>query len=760
MSRQAAITRFRVRNGQGSAGAPNILSVADVPQRPPLYVLVETGADDALAARIIFAIDETYRRARGSLTGALQQVVRAAGQVLRQSPGAQCGLTALIIQKDEALLAQVEPAACWILRDGHLMRWPLESVWLDGDTGGEVLRHMRGGLGESDPDLLRIGLYADDKLMLATATVARDVGELLIAEALSEADPGAALHRLAPDVDFTVLAIEPSGQPASRSAIPAANMQRARAVEPAPSDARTAAVPTPNRRTAREAVPAVEKSSAPREPRVPDPEPQARPSRVGLTLAVPHPPAEAKPPREFHLPDLRPYLEVVAISVLYLAKALAAFLRIGGAIAVRALPEHESTTPRVTPSVRRVEYNNNPLDSSFARLMAFGLPAVVIALGAVMWFRSNADNTRRYSDLVAQATSAYQTAMASEGNARRTGLEKAAALLNDAIKIQPSDSAVRDSRARDLQGQVGKELDVLNKATTFYLHPQLYTFDEPGSKPGAVVARGNELYVLDSGTHRLYKFLLNDARDQLQPTPTRSPSPVPSPNPVVMRQGDERGSIVVGALSDIFWGTAGGGRISTGLLTLTAQKQVIEYAPARGITVLSVAVAPGWQEATFGESFNGSLYVLDAKANRILKFAPTGEEYKTPPVDYLSPLQHVDFAGATGMAVDGFVWVALADGTIMKFDAGNLVAFDKRGLDTPLRKPVAIVAQANSPSLWVADAGNRRIVQFNKTGEYVRQYKPDDAQSMSDLRGLAIDEATRRLYWVSGTTLYLTPLQN
>ena len=88
------------------------------------------------------------------------------------------------------------------------------------------------------------------------------------------------------------------------------------------------------------------------------------------------------------------------------------------------------------------------------------------------------------------------------------------------------------------------------------------------------------------------------------------------------------------------------------------------------------------------------------------------------------------------------------------------VAFDKRGLDVPLKKTVAIVAQQNSPTLWVADAGNRRIVQFNKTGEYVRQYKPDDPRVMSDLRGFAVDETAQRFYWLNGTRLYLGTLQN
>jgi hypothetical protein len=81
-------------------------------------------------------------------------------------------------------------------------------------------------------------------------------------------------------------------------------------------------------------------------------------------------------------------------------------------------------------------------------------------------------------------------------------------------------------------------------------------------------------------------------------------------------------------------------------------------------------------------------------------------------------------------------------------------------LEIPLRKPTAIVSQQNSQYIWVADAGNRRIVQFTKNGDFVRQLKPDDPNAMSDLRGLAVDEAAKRFYFVNGNKLYMGTLQN
>jgi len=760
MSRQAAITRFRARNGQGSAGAPNILSVADVPQRPPLYLLVETTGDDSLSAQIIFAVDETYRRARGSLTGALQQVARAAADVLAGAPGTLCGLTALIVQKDEALLAQSGPAACWLLRDGQLMRFPPESVWLDADTPSDVLRYMGGGPGDTDPDLSRISLHRGDKLLIATSSVARDAGELLIAEAMAEADPGAALHRLAPDIDFSALSIEPFVAAGSRPTTPA--VRPVRPAQPTPiTPPRPATVaPPPERPVVR--APSPSAAAAPGQPRMlrltppaaPDDEPDDAPGRT-ITL-----------PAINWWAIFRPVLEVLGDSLLLILGLLRSAARFVWDVMTRALPEHPTQAPGVTLTVRRTQSAPGTGGGGPAALFAVGIAVAVVFAAAYVISQNSISNATRYNEIV-RTVNDQITATLSIGDAavRRQELEKLLALTEDANKIESKEQIVRGTRpAQELKRRIQEELDRLNKATRVYFHPEIQQFTDAGSRPSALAARGNEVYALDSGLNRLHKVLLNDARDNIQPTPTPPPTPTPQPtyvpNPVIMRQGDERGAIVVGPLADIFWGTTGGGRVSTGLLTLTAQRQVIEYAPARGINVLQIANVPGWQEATFGESFNGSLYVLDAKSNRIFKFAPTGEDYKAAPVDYLAA-GRVDLTGATGLAVDGFVWVVRADGAILKFDGGVPVAFEKRGLDTPLRNPSAIVALPNSPSLWVADAGNKRIVQFSKAGDFAHQYiAAENEQSLNDLRAIAVDEAAKRIYWLSGNTLYLTAIAN
>src|SRR5919201_1339692 len=98
MTPMPVVHYLRAQSGRGSAAAPNLFVLTNVPQRPPLYILLES------------------------------------------------------LNHDDALCAQVVP------------------------------------------ELTHIHLEPSDRLLLGTSSIARHVGELLIAQAIAQPDPSAALH--------------------------------------------------------------------------------------------------------------------------------------------------------------------------------------------------------------------------------------------------------------------------------------------------------------------------------------------------------------------------------------------------------------------------------------------------------------------------------------------------------------------------------------------------------------------------------------
>jgi len=732
----------------GSTDAPNVCILDGVAHRPPLYLLIEGQGDDAHADRMASAAADAYQRTRGSLTGALLAVVRAVELAQRSAkPSAlpQYGLSALVISGAEAILAQVEPAACWHLQDGDLHRLPAQSAWFDPGMDAAALRHLGGGLGQDEPELTRIALQPGDRFLLGTSSISRDVGEFLIAEALAQNNPAAALHELVPDLTFSALSVQPPVPPRPKPA-PAkrAEPRKVGRVSPIPITE-----PYPSVLAAAKELPALR--SPGQQP------PLRREAHPAESLRQ----ARPRRRRAWSLPSIgiRPYFEVIIIAVLFILKFFWAILSGFFSLLSRALPDRETPPFLRAPQARRPVMESNPLENRVLFTLAIAIPVLVLIGVAALRNQSAAAQTVHVADVMNRAEAAYQSAVSMQNaDARKAALNQASQLIDEVITANP-----RDQVAKDLQGKIVNELDKLNNVTKFFFYPVLFSFDEKDSRPTTVIGRGNEIYVLDAGLNRLYKFVLNDNKEALAAS-ARSATPVPTPSPVILSQGEQRGSVVVGRLADIFWGSAGAGRSGTGVLTLTASKQLMEYLPSKGVNALSLAAANGWKEATLGESYKGNLYVLDANANRILKFAPSGEDYRSTPTDYVAPGQKVDFAGAVDMAIDEFVWVLLADGTVMKFDKGNLLPFDKKGLEQPLRKPVAMSLPppppSGTPSVWVGDAGNRRIVQFTKGGDFVKQLKPDDPNVMNDLRGLAVDEVGKRFYFVNANRLYMGILQN
>jgi len=161
--------------------------------------------------------------------------------------------------------------------------------------------------------------------------------------------------------------------------------------------------------------------------------------------------------------------------------------------------------------------------------------------------------------------------------------------------------------------------------------------------------------------------------------------------------------------------------------------------------------------------FFGNLYVLDVQRKQLLKYVATAADggYSEPPGDYFNQDAAVDLTGAVDMAIDGHIYVLYANGKIGKFMSGDPVAFEITGLDVPLSNPSAIFASADDETqyLYVADRGNRRIVQMTKDGSFQRQFKVDAGNpALDDLRGLWVDELEQKMYIVSGKSVYITNL--
>jgi hypothetical protein len=235
-------------------------------------------------------------------------------------------------------------------------------------------------------------------------------------------------------------------------------------------------------------------------------------------------------------------------------------------------------------------------------------------------------------------------------------------------------------------------------------------------------------------------------------------------DPVLVQKGAIVGGVKVGDIVDIAWLEAGGQRTLSTFVMLDRNGTLLAYDPQQGIDALPVADSDSWLKPAAIGGYFGNLYILDPLIGRILKYAPTENAYTTPPTSYLNPNVTADLTGAVDLAVDGNMYVLFADGKILKFFKGDQSPFSMDGLPTPMRSPTGLVVSGpQKPEgqgyVYVADAGNERVLQFDKSGKYIRQFQavPGETQ-LRNLRGIYVDEEKGRLFALSGRTLWLTEL--
>lgn len=150
-------------------------------------------------------------------------------------------------------------------------------------------------------------------------------------------------------------------------------------------------------------------------------------------------------------------------------------------------------------------------------------------------------------------------------------------------------------------------------------------------------------------------------------------------------------------------------------------------------------------------TYFGNAYFLVPSENQILKSVPVESgEYSV--AKYWVTAENPPLTDAVAMAIDGFIYVLKSDGSVLKFEKGELVFdFGLKDLDKPLADPRAIFTTIDSEHLYILDAGNKRIVVINKSGFYESQYV---YEGLTDPTDLFVDEAAGATYLLDGTKVF------
>jgi len=204
---------------------------------------------------------------------------------------------------------------------------------------------------------------------------------------------------------------------------------------------------------------------------------------------------------------------------------------------------------------------------------------------------------------------------------------------------------------------------------------------------------------------------------------------------------------------DVTWASSTGNRWHNEGAIFISSFAIGEYSLATGQIASTRITADPLGNTTSVDLFGDQIYILDTGVGQIWRMQLSGGNinrssyFRSP----FNPLKE-----GVDMAIDGAVYILQRNGSLLKYVAGLPVQFALQNLPEPMTAPVAIALlgpNRDTGSVFVADAKNGSIFQFDKNGVFIRQYR-GAGDEFSGIIDLASDPTTNTLYVLTQKNIF------
>jgi hypothetical protein len=424
----------------------------------------------------------------------------------------------------------------------------------------------------------------------------------------------------------------------------------------------------------------------------------------------------------------------------------------------RLLPDRESSAAEQGPraraqSVRRPTAAPRQRETQRRRPNWGLMAAILIPLLAILGFGGytlyqNWSTARLYNALLQEARDKRTSAQSladSPIQARQAWLE-VLSKLQAAEAIEPDEPEISELRT-----MAETALDRIDGVTRLAGIIELHQYTGSAYQPSRLVVNGTSVYVLDHGGAQVFRHTLNEQRNAALDT---------AGDPLFLQQGQVVDGTTVGTLVDLAWMDDGGERGTGALLVLDRAGQLFEYDPEfNQFSHEQLGSPETWSSPVSLRTFDSNLYLLDPRANQVLKYV--AGQYANTPNRWIAQSDS-DLRTAVDMGIDGNIYVLHNSGKLEKYYGGEREPFAVTRIPRPLSGANALHMDVEEVTKYVylADASERRIVQLDRKGTFVRQLQPvlGEEDRFRQLSAVYADEMADKLYYLAANALYVTDL--
>ena len=347
---------------------------------------------------------------------------------------------------------------------------------------------------------------------------------------------------------------------------------------------------------------------------------------------------------------------------------------------------------------------------------------ILVIIGLIIFNRSRT-NAPKFNLSEAQATLKTAEDQASSAKQAALGQDKekskqlCASAIDTANKI--STFAIVGEPAKKVIDECQNQIDIFSATTRFKTLDPLLAIE--GKAQGAFVL-SDRAYLISSGD--IYSALISGGKPEKVAT-------IPGGN------GEFRFGAVSGKMIYLY----------------TSSQKVYDFDTSNNQIGLINLTGGNWESANAGATYNGNFYLLDSIIGQIYKHAFIADKPQTGEVYITSG--SVDVKNSKSLAVDGSVYVLLSNGNVVELSRGKLQDFSLQDTPTPysrIEDPVKIYTDSDAASIYILDNGQKRILEYDKSGHYLHQYALPS--TLGDLTDFVVSVKAKKIWVLSDKNLY------
>jgi hypothetical protein len=176
-----------------------------------------------------------------------------------------------------------------------------------------------------------------------------------------------------------------------------------------------------------------------------------------------------------------------------------------------------------------------------------------------------------------------------------------------------------------------------------------------------------------------------------------------------------------------------------------------------GATLMQVADRNTWGSIGQVQTYSGRVYIADEAKGSIMRYDPGRFEAAGEP--WFAPETQVSLNGLISMEIDGDIWLLFDNGMILRYRDRQQLPFSPESSIGLAEEPVDMyVTRQESAYIYLVDAGQDRILVYDKSGMYVGQLRAPENDLLRGLSGLYIDEVGGVMYILTQTGLFAHPV--